>query len=35
VNTSLGYSRLLLDPQDLGGADRNVTSVGASFGFRF
>jgi hypothetical protein len=35
VNTSLGYSRLLLDPQDLGGADRNVTSVGASVGFRF
>lgn len=35
VNTSLGYSRLLLDPQELGAGDRNVTSVGASFGFRF
>jgi len=35
VNTSLGYSRLLLDPADLSGGDRNVTSVGASFGFRF
>ncbi len=35
VNTSLGYSRLLLDPQDVGSGDRNVTSFGASFGFRF
>jgi hypothetical protein len=35
VNTMLGYSRLLGDPADLGTPDRNVTSVGAFFGFRF
>lgn len=35
VNTTLGYSRLLLDPADIGASDRNVTSVGASFGYRF
>ena len=35
VNTMLGYSRLLGDPADAGTPDRNVTSVGAFFGYRF
>jgi len=35
VNTVLGYSRLLGDPMDIGTPDRNVTSVGAMFGYRF
>lgn len=35
VNTMLGYSRLLGDPMDAGTPDRNVTSVGAFFGYRF
>ncbi|MCX7890751.1 MAG: hypothetical protein N2544_00085 [Burkholderiales bacterium] len=35
VNTTLGYARLLGDPADAGTPDRNVTSVGAYFGYRF
>jgi hypothetical protein len=35
MNTMLGYARLLGDPADTGTPDRNVTSVGAYFGFRF
>ena len=35
VNTTLGYARLLGDQADAGTPDRNVTSVGAFFGYRF
>jgi len=35
VNTTLGYSRLLGDPAEVGTPDRSVTSVGAFFGYRF